>query len=72
MHIWATSENLGDSVLFRHFDLTMFCLSVFSLIANATFLQTEKIKHCLVIGQQSIDSCVNIVILTVVWIFGWL
>ncbi len=58
-----------DQKLFRHFDLTVFYLSVFSLIANATFLhhRLNKIKHCLVTGQQSIVhySCVNIVILTV-------
>ncbi len=40
----------------------MFCLSVFSLIANVTFLHHRFGR----IGQQSIDSCVNIVILTVV------
>ncbi len=37
----------------------------FSLIANATFLQTEQNEALLGDGQQSIDSCVNIVILTV-------
>ncbi len=49
---------------------------VFSWIANVTFLHhtLNKTKHCLVIGQQiqsiqqSIDSCVNIVLLTVFWI----
>jgi len=31
----------------KHFDLTLFCLSVFSLIANATFLhhRLNKIKN---------------------------
>ncbi len=35
---------------------------LFSLIANATSLhhRLNKMKHCLVICQQSIDSCVNI------------
>ncbi len=44
----------------------MFCLSVISLIDYVTFLHhtLKKIKHCLEIGQQNIDSCVNIVILT--------
>jgi len=43
---------IWDQKLFRHFDLTLFCLSVFSLIANATFLHNglNKIKHFLVIG----------------------
>ncbi len=33
-------------------------LVFFSLIANVNCLQTEQTKQCLVIGQQSIDSCV--------------
>ncbi len=55
---------MWEQKLFRHFDLTMFYLHVFSLIANATFLQTEQNEALLV--HQSSDSCVNIVILTVV------
>ncbi len=44
------------------------------LIANVTLLhhRLNTIKHCFVVGQQSIDSCVNIVILTIFSILGWL
>jgi len=41
---------IWDQTLFIHIDLTMFCLSVFSLIANVNLLhhRLNKIKHCLV------------------------
>jgi len=38
---------IWDQKLFKHFDLTMFCSSVFSLIANVIFLhhRLNYIKH---------------------------
>ncbi len=36
-----TSSNIWDQKIFRHFDLSVFCLRVFSLIANVIFLQPQ-------------------------------
>ncbi len=62
---WTTSKIDLKKIGTKNYSDT---LIMSDTIANVTLLhhRLNKIKHCFVIGQQNIDSCVNIVILTVV------